>query len=229
MFSESKFYIYNGVDGKYINIYNTENKDNYLIEYNNEKYIHNTNYRQKKMSYGEFGCFLSHVKLFQFMIEMKIPKLFICEDDILPKFNDNNIFNEYVKNLPSNFDVALFHHKSEKFQNEVISIGNYYFQFKPNVHPKFTQALSYIISYEGAIKFLTRNKSNINLPLDDQLSRLNLNIIYSKDVLFEQNPEIIKSSIWNIYKDNEKDDNVKWDKEIIKGDIKNELTEFIFN
>jgi O-methyltransferase len=223
-----QFYLFNGVDGKNINIYSTEKKNTYLIEYNNQTYTHNSEHRQKTMSYGEFGCFLSHVKLLNYMIENNYKAMFICEDDILPRFKDVNVFNTYMKNLPplENFDIALFHHKSENFKNEIVKVNDFYDGFKPGNKPNFNMALSYVISLNGAIKFLNRNKDNINMPFDDQLSRLDLNIIYSKEALFEQNVSVLKSSIWNIYKDDEKDDNVKWDKEIVKDIVKNDVMEY---
>ena len=189
------------------------------------------------MSYGEFGCYLSHMKLYDYIIDHNIPYMFITEDDILPTTHIKD-FAEYIKNLPSDFDICLFHHNpkmllSEEEQKSFISkdqkINNYFLKVEVDENTKsaiFTQALSYIISYSGATKFLTRVKSNIHIPLDDQLARLGLNIIYSKEVFFYQKPEILKSSIWNIYQDNEHYDNVKWNKEIIKCPIKNTMINF---
>lgn len=221
----NKFYLFNGVDGKYVNIYPTSLSNVSLIEYNNSLYLHNSSYRSKKMSYGEFGCMLSHLKLLEFMVQNNIPAMFICEDDILPKTDKVQL---YLKNLPNFelFDICLLHHNSEKYKNNVEPVNNYFDKIKDK--PVFTQALSYIITYKGALKVLATIKNNLNIPWDDQLSYIpGLNIIYSKEQLFEQEPKILKSTIWNIYtKEEEHYDHVKWNKEIIKSEQKNELLEF---
>jgi O-methyltransferase len=244
-----QFYMFNGVDGKYVNIYESSCVPSQinltkqvLVEYNDQYFIHDPKYRKTKMSYGEFGCYLSHLKLFDYIIDNNIKYMFITEDDILPTSHIQH-FNQYIENLPDDFDICLFHHspsmfvdkksgkneEKEPFINTNEKVNDYYYKVEIDKEIQshiFTQALSYIVSYRGATKFLTRVKSNIHVPFDDQLARLGLNIIYSKEVLFYQNPKIIKSSIWNIYKEEEDYENVKWDKEIVKESVKNMLTHF---
>lgn len=222
----NRFYQFSGVDGKYINIHPTSLKNISLVQFNNELYIHNSNYRSKKMSYGEFGCILSHLKLLEFIIQNNINSMLICEDDILP-LKEYKEIEIYLKNLPhfELFDICLLHHNSEKYKNNYTKLNDYFCKITGN-KPQFTLALSYIITFNGANKILSQIKSNLNIPYDDQLSEIkDLNIIYSKEQLFNQNVDILKSSIWNIYKNEEHYDHVKWDKEINTIQQNNELIE----
>lgn len=254
-----EFYMLSGVDGKYVNIYDNkckhqeENKEERepiaTIEYNEEYFIHNPNFRMIRMSYGEIGCYLSHLKLYQYMVDNNIELMFICEDDILMSEHIYK-FNDYIVNLPKKetFDICLFHHnpefikrhidksiwddqKEREIEKKMVDekINDYYYKLSIRSRTKsqkFIQALSYLITYKGAVNFLTRVKSNIHVPIDDQLGNAGLNVIYSKDVLFHQNIKMLESSIWNIYKENENYENVKWDKEINKEIKKNVLTRY---
>jgi len=294
-----EFYMFHGVDGKYVNVYDNKCKHNCdvrsesdlkdessdvrpdissdvrsesdlkdesvksqtqqipetqqtsktlqpiaVIEYNNEYFVHNPNFRGIRMSYGEIGCYLSHRQLYQYIVNNNIKAMFICEDDLLASQYIYS-FDDYLRNLPRmkkegikeyDFDICLFHHNPEfikqhtdfvimnnkeeiKKEKDMVDekINDYYYKLpirSRTSSQKFIQGLSYIITYKGAVKFLTRVGSNLHVPIDNQLGNAHLDIIYSKEVLFHQKLEKFGSSIWNIYKKNENYENVKWDKEI---------------
>lgn len=297
-----EFYMFHGVDGKYVNVYDNKCKHNCevkldvvsvrsesdlkdesvrsqsleidlkeeqssktlktlqpiaVIEYNNEYFVHNPNFRAIRMSYGEIGCYLSHRQLYQYVVDNNIKAMFICEDDLLASQYIYS-FDDYLRNLPRmknnegkreyDFDICLFHHNPEfikqhtdfvimnnkeekKKEKDMVDekINDYYYKLPIRSRTnsqKFIQGLSYIITYKGAVKFLTRVGSNLHVPIDDQLGNAHLDIIYSKEVLFHQKIENFGSSIWNIYKENEDYENVKWDKEITSGSQTNILTKF---
>lgn len=61
---------------------------------------------QEFVSYpGKQGCFLSHVKLWKEIVDNKIEKMVILEDDVLFHSDWSNLAPEYLKNTPSDFDV----------------------------------------------------------------------------------------------------------------------------
>lgn len=100
---EQKYKIINAVDGKNMSPEDIALKDKYI---------------KTDLNPGQIGCFLSHLKLWHYIIDNNIPDAVILEDDIVKLFNINTIIDliHNSQNL-KNFDIIYIGHEYEK-QNE---------------------------------------------------------------------------------------------------------------
>jgi GR25 family glycosyltransferase involved in LPS biosynthesis len=215
---EIEYDIFYAIDGKLINI--NESGKEIIVEYKNEKYKHNPTIRknkQLKMSYGEFGCALSHIKLYK---EMKNNELYyIFEDDAT--IDNYNIFINNLRNIPSenSFDLIFNQNNLGYFPMQLKSILNKHYFYPKTNNVNLTH--SYIITNKGAKNILNDIGDYVNVPSDDLLNNCIEKGILNYCVPFLRciSPNESKSTIWNIYKDNENYNDVKWDKEYIKNTI----------
>ena len=142
-------------------------KDPNLLNYIKEsKLIINKKFSNEAFL-GQFGCFLSHYKLWEYIFNKQIDYALIMEDDIdIPDIdNFDKLINNCVKNLPSDFDyLHLFIHPDK--QNPL------YLNAK---HDEITKAednygtVAYLVSITGIKKLLEFNKI-IFAPIDRQIN-----------------------------------------------------------
>jgi len=133
------------------------------------------------------GCGMSHIKIWEEIIQNNIEFSLILEDDFIFKENFLNDFNELIKNVPDNFDLL--------FLNENILINKYLkiqdinnYLYKPLF---LFHTISYIITLEGAKKLLKKiNKVSYHIDfhicINHLLNNDKLNIIASKKPLIYQ-------------------------------------------
>jgi GR25 family glycosyltransferase involved in LPS biosynthesis len=74
--------------------------------------------KNSRWSNGQLGCTMSHINLYKHIIDNKIQKTLILEDDALPCNNLNNIDN-YMKQLPNDWGMLYL------FYTTVSLIPNY--------------------------------------------------------------------------------------------------------
>jgi glycosyl transferase family 25 len=64
---------------------------------------------QRDLTPGEVGCYLSHVKAWQTLLEYKLKDVLICEDDILWRIDANAIVDKFMAEVPGDWDIIHFH------------------------------------------------------------------------------------------------------------------------
>jgi len=101
---------------------------------------------------GEYGIMVSTMNLWQYIVDNKIEKMLVLEDDIILQDDFIEKFKKCMNDLPNDFDLFSLYYFSE--QNEVdedTEIGSEYIH-KSNNQYSAAQALVY--SFNGAQKLL---------------------------------------------------------------------------
>jgi glycosyl transferase family 25 len=166
--------IFNGVNGKNIDIYDTENTYIKKLQYGKKEFLYNRNIRLNKqvMSRGEFGCAMSHINIYTKLVEdEKYDNYLILEDDanLVESFEKlKNILN----NLPSDFDLL---HLSKAEWYPFVKIKNINEYFYIPLKQFFNRTTGYIVSKKGANKLLKYTNGYICVPADDLLSSIYMN------------------------------------------------------
>lgn len=120
---------------------------------------HGDNSKMIEMTDGEIGVSLSHYYLWKKIVDEKIPVTMVLEDDgidLHPHFEELVIEN--MKYLPEDWDVFLLGYwlnkglNGKKINEKIYKVDD------------FVLAHCYLITYEGAKKYL--NSLPINMPLD---------------------------------------------------------------
>lgn len=100
--------LFYGIDGRVEDLskYNIDTKTHQRFWHNS---ISCCSYNHK-LTNSEFGCALSHIKLYEHIVQNNIPLCIICEDDMIPY--DNN-FKEVINSLDEiqsqlNFEILFF-------------------------------------------------------------------------------------------------------------------------
>jgi len=103
---------------------------------------------------GEVGCTLSHQKIFQKMIDEKLPLALIMEDDVDIAPSINEILN-YLEHVNFPFDICFLGHHPLKLETETfLSINN---SFKLNRVKEIVRGThGYVISLPCAIRMLEK-------------------------------------------------------------------------
>jgi GR25 family glycosyltransferase involved in LPS biosynthesis len=143
-----------------------------------------------KMSGGQLGCLLSHLKLYKYIIDNKIDIANVFEDDVIFHPEWNKLSQEYYNDTPKDFDILfignqIYNHTSQKINKE----------------PCFCTH-AYIITLDGAKKIYDML---LNYQLNIELNEFPLNISYDGifviDIFFYQiQKNINEKKINPIYK-----------------------------
>ena len=145
---DMKFSIFSAVDGDLLS------EDEIKDSYDGTSAL---SIRGKHLSPGEIGCALSHIRLFQEVVDYKLKAMCIFEDDVKidPVLKD---LLKKIQNMPSRWDVVFLGCDSRRVFMKSISCGEkfldgYELRLALGVGPvKGTYA--YIVSYAGAKKLL---------------------------------------------------------------------------
>ncbi|NKB23251.1 MAG: hypothetical protein GKR87_02445 [Kiritimatiellae bacterium] len=113
----------------------------------------------KRLTTGQVGCALSHMCLWEQLIDRRTPYMLVLEDDA---FLTNDFMTKYttlLDHLPVDFDyISLFHHPEQldllKQKKGIARRNNYFIKPPPNLWG----TMGYIISYYGACKILSHVK-----------------------------------------------------------------------
>uniref|UniRef100_A0A6C0I7N1 Glycosyl transferase family 25 domain-containing protein n=1 Tax=viral metagenome TaxID=1070528 RepID=A0A6C0I7N1_9ZZZZ len=138
-------------------------------------------------SRGAIGCYLSHVMLWNKLIDNDKEYMLILEDDAIPL--DNNLDNK-INNLineRNDFDILLLGYRLKDRDIELISKNISKCKY-------FVLTHSYIISKKGALKLL-KHAFPIEMQVDNYMSFYSLfdqdfKIYYSNHMLFKQSNHI---------------------------------------
>lgn len=74
----------------------------------------NTKRTTRSMKTGEVACSLSHVRMYQDMLDNDYKYVLILEDDVLPEFDALERFDELMQELPKDWEVAMLGYYGEK-------------------------------------------------------------------------------------------------------------------
>ena len=131
-------------------------------------------YHKRRMTMGEIGCFLSHFKIWQQMVEQNLPEVLILEDDIRfePYFMERADEIMQEARTIGGWDLIYFGRKRLQ-ENEIFLKGSDNF-----VLVSYTYwTLGYVITLEGAKKLLASEPLTRMLPVDEYLP-----------IMFDQHP-----------------------------------------
>eukprot|EP01116_Phalansterium_solitarium_P000039 TRINITY_DN1002_c0_g1_i2.p1 TRINITY_DN1002_c0_g1~~TRINITY_DN1002_c0_g1_i2.p1 ORF type:complete len:409 (+),score=101.13 TRINITY_DN1002_c0_g1_i2:113-1339(+) len=134
-----------------------------LVQYNATK----CNERYKRLlTYGELGCALSHYELWRKCVRMRVPMMFVMEDDVYFTKTDLEI-RAMLQRLPDpeEFDIAFFQRRGYlryKLLREVPGTDGVFFQ---------TQAMDGLFGYLITNRFARRILGNFKIyaPVDEML------------------------------------------------------------
>lgn len=134
------------------------------------------------------GCGLSHIKLWQKIVNENIELSLILEDDFIFHDDFKNKLDNILLNIPNN-NYHLIYLSSCIFQNKYLKLYDINDYFYKQLF--IVQTLSYIITLDGAKKLLKYiNKVSYHIDLDicfkSILNYNHLNIISVKDPLIYQ-------------------------------------------
>ena len=58
---------------------------------------------------GEVGCCLSHIQVWKTAVEQNLKRVLICEDDIVWRPDANDIADQFMSEVPADWDIIHFH------------------------------------------------------------------------------------------------------------------------
>tara|TARA_B100001094_G_C18108369_1_gene759686 strand:+ start:406 stop:1122 length:717 start_codon:yes stop_codon:yes gene_type:complete len=160
-----------GIDGKTLDLKKVQ-KQGFLRYSNLSNTYMNKQSKNKPLTLGALGCFLSHIQLWEKCISINKPIL-ILEDDVTITSNFLSI-NEFLNNIPLNWDIIYVgYHNTKSIKKTLINKQLGIFQ----LHERIGGTHSYIINPETCKLFLKTCK-----PIDTQVDKFmnehfkNLNI-----------------------------------------------------
>jgi glycosyl transferase family 25 len=179
-----KFQRFSGVDANKLSV---QEKNKYV-----------TNFCQKYCTNGMIGCGLSHIKIYEDVINNNYNNVLILEDDIYFADDFHTIFNDALNNLPTDYDIlyiGCFGLSSKEINYDY----NYLFKllsnkkkqnntFKNIFCPEFPLGThAYIISNQGCKKLLEIiNKINWHIDWQISFNNKNLNIYVTNKKIVHQ-------------------------------------------
>ena len=128
-------------------------------------------YKHYQLTKGAIGCFLSHIKIWEHLVNSGKNNAIIFEDDARPPPNFKRTIGITMKHIPDDWDIVLF----GKHCYDCNDYGKY---IKVN---KFILLHSYVINKKGVLKIFNQNTLfPISQQLDAYLSEItNILNIYS--------------------------------------------------
>ncbi|EFL80263.1 glycosyltransferase family 25 protein [Actinobacillus pleuropneumoniae] len=125
---------------------------------------------RKPLTLGEIGCALSHIKVYEYMVENNIEQAIILEDDAIVSLYFESIINEALKKVPSRKEIIFLDHGKAKvwpfMRNlpERYRLARYCIPSK-NSKRSIIRTTGYFITLTGAKKLL-KYAYPIRMPSD---------------------------------------------------------------
>jgi len=161
----------NAVDGKDLNDTHVEKLGIKMLPNYADPYHH------RAMTMGEIGCFLSHYNIWKEIVERKLERSLVFEDDIRfePYFQQKLLnFMHDVDSLKLDWDIIYLGRKRLAIANESFVEGS---DSLVNVEYSYW-TLSYILSLKGAEKLINGKPFDKLVPVDEYLP-----------IMFDRHPE----------------------------------------
>jgi len=114
---------------------------------------------------GEFGCYCSHIGLWQEIANKGLPYVLIFEDDIILKRDFGSNLDKVVANIPSEWDLLFLYFFGKKNATPLANDLSKLDQDGQNI----SSLAAYFISHEGAKKLVSDIQS-FSIPLDHEIS-----------------------------------------------------------
>ena len=64
---------------------------------------------KRDLTAGEVGCYISHVNTWKTILERKLKKVLICEDDVIWRMDADAITDRFMAEVPPDWDILHFH------------------------------------------------------------------------------------------------------------------------
>jgi len=123
------------------------------------------NHRGNYLTAGEFGCYCSHMEIWNEIKNQHIPYALVFEDDAILKRNFGKKLDDVINQLPNSWDILFLFFTGVKGWNK---ISTNIIKLKADGAPMSTSS-SYLISEEGAKKSLEELKY-FSIPIDCEIS-----------------------------------------------------------
>ncbi|WP_118785803.1 glycosyltransferase family 25 protein [Haemophilus haemolyticus] len=124
----------------------------------------------KPLTLGEIGCAISHIKVYEYMVENNIKSAIILEDDAIVSQHFKEIVEDTLNKINKNHELIFFDHgkvKSHFFKKRIVEryrLAHYKAPSK-NSRRCIIYATAYLITLSGAKKLLNYAYP-IRLPAD---------------------------------------------------------------
>lgn len=156
---------YSGADARFFEI---ENKNNSIIIDNKYHIKENKNFKyfDIPLTYGDIGCYISHIELYNMLTtDNKYNRYLILEDNFLLMSNIDYFIN-CLSNLPIIFDICYL----TKTKNNIsqTKYNNIFSTISKNI--VFNSSCGYIISKNGAINILGYVNTDIYCSMNELLT-----------------------------------------------------------
>ena len=158
-----KYNRFSAINGKLLDIDELKKNGTLKMDYNSFKYSKNNN---KDTLKGSIGCALSHINLWEKLINIKKDHFIILEDDCKIPKNFLIRINRYLEDVPNNWDIIFLGGSriyAKKISNNVL--GPVYINSWMNCG-----LFSYIIK-RSSIKKLLNYSLPINTYIDMQINK----------------------------------------------------------
>lgn len=67
------------------------------------------NHMKRDLTAGEVGCYLSHITAWRTLMELNLKTALICEDDIIWRMDANEIVDQFMAEVPRDWDIIHFY------------------------------------------------------------------------------------------------------------------------
>jgi glycosyl transferase, family 25 len=137
---------------------------NFTIEYIPVKIKNHIN---EFLTAGEFGCYCSHMEIWNEIITNKIPYALIFEDDVILKRNFGANLDKVIANIPPVWDLIFLYFIGKKNTSQT---NVYNLVELDQDQQKISASVAYFISNKGSRKLL-KEMSLFSIPLDHEISK----------------------------------------------------------
>ncbi|AAP96480.1 beta-1,4-galactosyltransferase [[Haemophilus] ducreyi] len=139
-------------------IYGKELSKKQLSEINYDFYIQKFNAR-KRLTLGEIGCAISHIKLYEYIVKNNINEAIILEDDAIVSIYFKDIICDALKKISCKYEILFLDHGKAKifpFTRSLVERYRLAKYISPSKKSKriIIRTTAYIITLNGARKLL---------------------------------------------------------------------------
>ncbi|WP_176669653.1 glycosyltransferase family 25 protein [Mannheimia granulomatis] len=173
-----EFQFFDAVYGKELT---QEQLDQIDFEFYPQKYA-----ARKPLTLGEIGCALSHIKMYEYIVDNNIPEAIILEDDAIVSLYFKQILADVLKKVPYRREIIFFDHGKAKvfpFMKNLVERYRLARYLKPSKNSKrsIIRTTAYLITQEGAKKLL-KFAYPVRLPSDFLTGLLQMTNIHAYGV-----------------------------------------------
>lgn len=141
---------------------------------------------RKALTLGEIGCALSHIKLYEYIVERNIQEAIILEDDAIVSLYFKAILVDVLKKVPNRREIIFFDHGKAKifpFMRGLVERYRLARYLKPSKKSKrsIIRTTAYLITLNGAKKLL-KHAYPVRLPSDFLTGLLQMTNIHAYGV-----------------------------------------------